>query len=451
VRSFIVWFFATLSLLYGVTTTEKIKDSQKNLNVVASQKKVASRKLEKIAEDIKAAEKEIDGLSEKIDILKADEEKTEKTYQALRKELQKSESALNEVNEDIKKKQEAFLKLAADQFSVIFAMQQFKTPTPQSIISYEVYQAYKQHNTQELHSLKNEIIILQQTQEQKRIKRDTTKNALSQIIKKREDYLKKKKEKEVFVKRLAADEESYRKRLNQIVDKQNSLRDTLAKLNIIQRNEAEEARRQAEAKKEAIRLEQERKRKVRLAQEKTRKAKLALQRATTQEARAAATMAAKKAVEDEQKVQQQSETVRKVNSSYKVSDIYAYRGTKTISPISGARVIKKFGTYVDPIYNIKIFNESITLQSPEEDVRVQNVLNGKVVFAGNSSMLGKVVVVAHSGRLHTVYAGLSKIAPNIEKGRNIKRGYVVGKVNRKLVFQATKDSKHIDPLKLISI
>ena len=66
-------------------------------------------------------------------------------------------------------------------------------------------------------------------------------------------------------------------------------------------------------------------------------------------------------------------------------------------------------------------------------------------------MLGKVVVVAHSGKLHTVYAGLSKIAPNIQKGRKIKKGYVVGKVNSKLIFQATKNSKHIDPLKLISI
>jgi murein DD-endopeptidase MepM/ murein hydrolase activator NlpD len=82
---------------------------------------------------------------------------------------------------------------------------------------------------------------------------------------------------------------------------------------------------------------------------------------------------------------------------------------------------------------------------------VKNVLNGKVVFAGKSSMLGKVVVVAHSGKMHTVYAGLSKIAPTIRVGSKIKRGYIVGKVKRKLVFQATKNSKHINPLKLIRL
>ena len=82
---------------------------------------------------------------------------------------------------------------------------------------------------------------------------------------------------------------------------------------------------------------------------------------------------------------------------------------------------------------------------------MKNVLNGKVVFAGKSSMLGKVVVVAHSHKMHTVYAGLSKIAPTIHVGSKIKRGYVVGKVSEKLIFQATKDSKHINPLKLIKI
>ena len=66
-------------------------------------------------------------------------------------------------------------------------------------------------------------------------------------------------------------------------------------------------------------------------------------------------------------------------------------------------------------------------------------------------MLGKVVVVSHSHKMHTVYAGLSKIAPTIHVGSKIKRGYVVGKVSEKLIFQATKNSKHINPLKLIKI
>jgi murein DD-endopeptidase MepM/ murein hydrolase activator NlpD len=91
------------------------------------------------------------------------------------------------------------------------------------------------------------------------------------------------------------------------------------------------------------------------------------------------------------------------------------------------------------------------LESPVANSKVQNILNGKVVFAGQSSMLGKVVVVAHSQKIHTVYAGLSKIAPTIQAGVKIQKGYVVGKVNQKLIFQATKNSKHINPLRLIKI
>jgi len=447
----IVWLFFVSSLLYGASTLDKIKDSKKDLSITSSQKKEASRKLEKIADDIKKGESEIDALGKKIDILKAEQDRTEQDFDQLKTELKDAESALLNINTEIDKKREEFLSLAIEQFSVIFAMQQFKTPTQKSIISYEVYQAYKKHNTEELQSLRKEILSLQSVQTEKSIKRDKTKASLDKIIKTRQEYAEKKEAKEKFVKRLEADEEIYQKKVQEIVDKQNMLSNTLAKLNILHKKEVDESRKAAEARKEAIRLEKERARKLRLAKEKARKAKLALQEAKTNEDRATAERAAKEAKEDEQLAEQQSDTVRKINSSYKQPQLYAYRGRKTISPIPGAKVIKKFGTYVDPVYKIKIYNESITLQAPQEDAKVQNVLNGQIVYAGESSMLGKVVVVEHSGRMHTVYAGLSKIAPNIVKGRKIKQGYVVGKVNSKLVFQATKDSKHIDPLRLISI
>jgi len=261
-----------------------------------------------------------------------------------------------------------------------------------------------------------------------------------------------------LLKKLSVDEEKYNAKLTKIADKQNALNTTLAKLNILRKKEVDEARKLAAARKEAIRLEKERKRRIRrekaLARAKAKKAKEAVRRAKTKKAKAAARLAVKKANKEREKVKKkaykQSERIRTVNSSYQKTKTYAYRGGKTISPLSGSRLIKKFGTYVDPIYKIKIFNESITLKATS-NTKVQNVLNGKVVFAGKSSMLGKVVVVAHSGKMHTVYAGLSKIAPNIRTGRKIKRGYVVGKVKSKLMFQATKNSKHINPLKLIRI
>jgi len=459
VKSLILWSLLITSLVFGASTTTKIKNSKKDLSATSSAKKKASRKLDNIASDIKKAEKDINYLEHKLEKLSANKEKTEKEYKVLKKELATSEANLAVTSKEIEKKHKAFISLLSNQFSVIFAMQQFENPTENSIISYEVYKAYKKHNAKELKSLRSDIATLKKSKKNKRYKRDKTKKSIASIEEKRKLYTKEKAQKEKLVARLGDDEEKYQSKLQNLVDKQSSLRGTLAKLNILHTQEVEDARKRASAKREAIRLEKERIRKIRRAKAKAKakakKARAAIRLAKTEAARKAAKKAARKAEKEakiaQTKVYKQSAKVRKVHSSYKKSKTYAYRGGKTISPLRGARLIKKFGTYIDPIYKIKIFNESITLKAPSSNAKVQNVLNGKVVFAGKSSMLGKVVVVAHSGKMHTVYAGLSKIAPTIHVGAKIKRGYVVGKVARKLMFQATKNSKHINPMKLIRI
>jgi len=451
----LVFFLFSSSLLGATSTTKKISSSKKHLTKVQREQKKASRRLDRIAKDIKAAEKEIVYLEKKIDELRQDQNETEAAYVRLKKELKSSESDLEMTSRALEKKRKQFISLLSERFSVLFAMEKAHEPTRRSIIDQEVYRVYKKQNTDMLARLKREIGTLKKKKEDKQYQRNRTKNQLARIIKKRESYVQKKKQKEKLLKKLASDEEKYTAKLQKIVDKQNALRATLAKLNILHKQEVEEAKKRAAARKEALRLEKERKRKLRLAKakarEKERKAKEALKKATTEEARKKARLAAKEAEEEKKQIAKESQKVRNINSSYKKEAVYRYRGGKTISPISGARVIKKFGTYIDPIYKIKIFNESITLKAPSTSAKVKNVLNGKVVFAGKSSMLGKVVVVAHSGKMHTVYAGLSKIAPTVRVGRKIKKGYVIGKVHSKLVFQATKNSKHINPLKLIRL
>jgi len=459
VRSFILYCFLTLVLLQGSKTTKDITKSENALTSTKKEKKQASRKLDKIAKDIKKAEKDIAFLEKKIDELGKDQSKKEEEYKALKKELKKSTADFKKTSQRLDSKRKQFISLLSEQFSIVYAIKQSHEPTRESIIAQEVYKAYKKQNTQMLATLKSEITTLKKRKQDKQYLRNKTLNKVKRIIKKREEYAQKKAAKQKLIKKLAQDEEKYNAKLGKIVDKQNALNATLAKLNILHTKEVEEAKRQAAIRKEAIRLEKERKKRIRrekeLARAKAKKAKEAVRLAKTKEAKKAARLAAKKADKEVEQVKKkaykQSERIRTVNSSYQKSKTYAYRGGKTISPIAGARVIKKFGTYVDPVYKIKIFNESITLQAPSSGAKVLNVLNGKVVFAGKSSMLGKVVVVAHSGKMHTVYAGLSKIAPNIKPGRKIKRGYVVGKVKSKLMFQATKNSKHINPLKLIKI
>ena len=444
-----------VGLLYGASTSSKIKNSKKNLSATSSAKKKANRRLDKIAKDMKSAEKDIVYLEKKIDELGTNQAKREKQYKTLKGELSKFEKDVTQTSSELDKKRKVFISLLSEQFSIVFAMEQSHEPTQESILTQEVYKAYKKHNFKVLESLKSDILALKKRKKSKLSLRDKTQKEIKSIIKKRDTYAQKKKAKEKLRKKLATDEEKYNTKLEKIVDKQNSLRSTLAKLNILQTKEVDEARKRAAAKKEAMRLEKERQRQIRQAKakarEKARKAKIALKKAKTEKAKKEARIAVKEAEVEKKKVYKASEKVRKINSSYKKSKTYAYRGAKTISPLPGARLIKKFGTYIDPIYKIKIFNESITLKSKTPNAKVKNILNGKVVFAGKSSMLGKVVVVSHSKKVHTVYAGLSKIAPTIRVGAKIKKGYIIGKVSQKLIFQATKNSKHINPLKLIKI
>jgi len=132
--------------------------------------------------------------------------------------------------------------------------------------------------------------------------------------------------------------------------------------------------------------------------------------------------------------------------------IQRYSGNKTISPMSDSRLIKKFGTYIDPIYKFKVFNKSITLKAPHRGSKVKSVLKGEVVFAENSGgMLGKVVIIAHSNKIHTIYAKLSRLAPGIHVGKRVSKGSIIGKVSKSLMFEVTKNSKHINPLKLIKL
>ncbi len=143
------------------------------------------------------------------------------------------------------------------------------------------------------------------------------------------------------------------------------------------------------------------------------------------------------------------EKVRQIGSSYQQTKVVPYHGPKTIAPLSSYTVAQRFGNYTDPLYHIKIFNESVVLRSTSSDAKVRSVMDGKVIYASKTPMLDNVVIIKHGNDLHTIYAHLARIAPTVKVGRHIKRGYVIGRVDRELTFEVTKNEAHIDPLQLI--
>lgn len=153
----------------------------------------------------------------------------------------------------------------------------------------------------------------------------------------------------------------------------------------------------------------------------------------------------------DKRVEDIDKKVKLYGSSYKESRVKKYVGSKTISPLKNAFVKRKFGNFIDPVYDIKIFNESVILSSNTQNSQVYNVLDGKVIFAKSTPVLDNVIIVENKNGIHTIYANLSQIAPTIKNGSVIKKGYSIGRVKSDLTFEVTQKNFHIDPLELISL
>jgi murein DD-endopeptidase MepM/ murein hydrolase activator NlpD len=421
-------------LLQASQTAQKIEESKKTLQSTEAKKKKVSRQLEKLAASIKKTEKELARLRKMLDRLEKKKRQGETRYAGTLQRIEGLDKQIAQLDNSIRRRHREFIRLLTDQFSTIVAMRQMNRRSERGVILEEFYERYKEANDRELKTLKRSIDRSRKNKQKLMLERAALKRTIAKTIALRDLYRIKKEKSEKLLKKLAREEKLYRKRLQEVISRQNALRQTLAKLNILRKEEIEEAkRREAERKAELAR-------RARRLEE--------MRRAKAQE-RAQARAEGREV--DYTAPALQEEKVKQVGSSYQKERVARYRGPRTISPIKGARLVKRFGTYIDPIYKIKIFNDSVTLRAPYSDATVRTVLNGKVVYVGENSMLGKVVIVRHGNGLHTVYAGLSKISPLIKTGTRIRRGTAVGKVRKKLIFQATQHSKLINPTRLIRL
>jgi len=144
------------------------------------------------------------------------------------------------------------------------------------------------------------------------------------------------------------------------------------------------------------------------------------------------------------------EEVKKYGSVYIKPKISNYKGTKTIPPLRG-KIIKKFGSYIDPIYKIRIYNPSITIKAYRPNSVVRSIFNGKVIYIGETSFNKKIVVIKHKNHLFSIYANLDKISPIIKKGYHVKKGQIIGRVKNTLDFEITYKDRPINPLKVINL
>jgi murein DD-endopeptidase MepM/ murein hydrolase activator NlpD len=85
--------------------------------------------------------------------------------------------------------------------------------------------------------------------------------------------------------------------------------------------------------------------------------------------------------------------------------------------------------------------------------RVRSSADGVVEFVGHEGGYGRVVRIAHPGRITTVYAHLNSFAEALKRGRRVSQGEVIGTVGMTgwatgphLHYEFRVNGQHMDPM-----
>jgi len=403
-RFFLFLLVLHVTILSAADVEQKILTNQKNLKSKSKVERNINKKLNDIAEDIQKEEKNLSYIESQIEDLGkniARNENIVKDKEINLKDLTSQNLALMDKKQDL---EERIIKVITEDFSFYLISDKDYLDSSDSILIDETVDKIGVIIQKEFKKLSHDYERINEKIEVQNVQIKKLKDSIEDLRNKKIKFSSLKKSKEVSIKKLANQKTQYKKRLRRVSRERKELRATLKKLKIIKEKEDEKEERE----------------------------------------RLAAIQKANKDSNINGKL-----TVRQIGSSYQNSRVKRYKGRKTIAPLDNFIVKRKFGSYVDPIYKIKIFNESVILTSKINNAKVKNVLNGKVIYAKDTAVLDKVVIVENSYGIHTIYAHLSKIAPTIEVGKKIKKGYIIGRVEDDLSFEVTQKSYHINPLELI--
>ncbi|EAK0493137.1 murein hydrolase activator EnvC family protein [Campylobacter lari] len=388
-KCFLLFLFS-FSVLFANEIAQKQKDIKENERIV----KQLSKKLEDLASEILDNEKNLKKIASKISTLTSKTSKLESSVKTQIKALEQLNAQNKDLLQNKNKIEGKIIDLIVKDFAYDLAIPKNYIESEDSIIALELVGVLDKIFKEEFYQISKDYENISKKIEEKQTQITTINNNLK-AYKDQIDELKnlRKKQEQEIVKQ-KTDKEIYTRKLSNLQAQQQELRKTLNKLKIIKEKEEEKLAQKKEDKKP-------------------------------------------------------SSNVKQVGSSYQTSSVKRYSGPKTIAPLESYTVKQKFGNYVDPIYNIKIYNENVVLKSDSANAAVRNVLDGKVVFAKATPTLKQVVIVENKDGIHTIYAHLDKIAPGVKVGRNIKKGYIIGRVESDLTFEVTQKNFHINPLEMI--
>lgn len=422
-----------LNFLNAANTQTEIKNQEQKLKVQNDEERRINQKIEEFAKDILQTEQNLKQADEKIEFSKKEIitlESVIKSENVSLKDLNLQKERFTRKSDQI---EESIINLIMEDFLFTLVTQDSSVSTTSGFVSNEILSSLTSYSQVQIESaVKGYEDILKSIRE-KTDKIAQIKKNLDEINFKKAQLEKYKAEQTELLKKVQADRRVYINRLSAIKQNQDSIRSALKNLQIIQENEdKEQIKKLAEEKKKAEEKEARLKELKKKEEAKKLESKDRVEMAKLQT-----------------DIKESNDKVRIIGSSYQNSRVKKYVGIKTISPLKSYEIKQKFGNYIDPIYGIKIFNETVTLSSKGADSPVYSVFDGKVVFAKEVSMLHKVVIIEHKDQLHTIYANLSQIPANIKVGSVVKKESVIGRVKKDLIFEVTQKNFHINPLEVI--
>ncbi|MCK9473653.1 peptidoglycan DD-metalloendopeptidase family protein [Sulfurimonas sp.] len=404
IRLLILFLSAYLFLEAKTSVDIKIQKTSSEISSYAKNQEEINKKMNETAQAIIKQKDEINQQQEHLKGLREELLEKEGSYDEKVKELEELKHSQKKLKEDTQELEEELVFTIAQSVSLSIILEEEYSANAESLMEYEVLELMLKSAKEKIKELNEKFYNNSKNINILNEKVSSLEVAIKSIDEKRKDLINTQRENESSLKKLEIAKASYKNKLQEIFNKQDMLKKTLSQLNIIKIDE------------------------LRKAQE---------------EAARAEAFDAKDIVSDSNLPK-----VKNHGSSYQAAKTKNYTGQKTIAPFEPYKITKEYGTYTDPIYGIKVFNESISLQPSEKNAKVKTVFNGKVIYADKTPILENIVIIEHDDGLHTIYANLSQIAPDIQKGKKIKKGYTIGRVNDELIFEVTQKSFHINPIRL---
>ncbi len=398
--------------IFASAIDTKIAQNQKILDSSKKNKDNTTVKIKEIADKIEASNTNLSKLEEDIIKINEDIEQHQKLLESSQSKLNDLQAKSSDLIKEKNSSEEEIINTIVEQFSTSLALQLASKESLQELIDNEMFNLLSTNAKQKVLKLNENYNRLTENTKANQQEINKLNSYIKDRLKTKENYKALQIKHTKSLENLEKEHKLYQAELKKVIEQQESLSKILSDLKIVKQQELKKAQEEKEDNQQVQ---------------------------TTN-------------VRNQKYAKDLDLDVKKIGSSTDGVQIVKYKGAKTIAPLKSFKIVKNFGTYYDPVYKIKLFNESVVLQSNEKGSKVVAVLNGKVVYAKkNAGMLENVVIIQHEGGIHTVYSHLDDIAPTLVVGKWVQKGSVVGRVDENLTFQVTKDSSHIDPKDLFNI